>query len=59
MKQYLLSEGREHIGGLTVSKAPDPDAALPWGRELARVITLPIQVRPMAGEAGSCAAPRG
>jgi hypothetical protein len=45
-------EGKEHIGGFTVIQAPDLDAALEWGRKLARAITLPIEVRPM--EYGSC-----
>lgn len=40
-------EGKEHIGGFTVVEAPDLDAALEWGRKLARAITLPIEVRPM------------
>jgi hypothetical protein len=39
-------EGKEHIGGFTVIKAPDLDAALEWGRKAARAITLPIEVRP-------------
>lgn len=45
-------EGKEHIGGFTVVEAPDLDAALEWGRKLARAITLPIEVRPM--QYGSC-----
>jgi hypothetical protein len=40
-------EGKEHIGGFTIINAPDLDAALEWGRKLARVITLPIEVRPL------------
>lgn len=39
-------EGKEHIGGFTVIRANDLDAALEWGRKLARAITLPIEVRP-------------
>ena len=39
-------EGKEHIGGFTVIKAPDLDAALEWGRKAARATTLPIEVRP-------------
>jgi hypothetical protein len=39
-------EGKEHLGGFTVIKAPDLDAALEWGRKAARAITLPIEVRP-------------
>lgn len=45
-------EGKEHIGGFTVIQAPDLDAALEWGRKLARAITLPIEVRPL--QDGSC-----
>ena len=39
-------EGKEHIGGFVIVKAADLDGALEWGRKLARVITLPIEVRP-------------
>ena len=41
-----FTEGKEHIGGFTVVSAPDLDAALEWGRRLARATTLPIEVRP-------------
>ena len=41
-----FTEGKEHIGGFTVIKAPDLDAALEWGRKLSRATTLPIEVRP-------------
>src|SRR2546421_8002973 len=44
-------EGKEHIGGLCIINAPDLDAALDWGRKLARAITLPIEVRPFQPEA--------
>lgn len=43
-------EGKEHIGGFTVIQVPDLDAALEWGRKLARAITLPIEVRPLLDE---------
>ncbi|WP_129774616.1 YciI family protein [Peristeroidobacter soli] len=39
-------EGKEHLGGFDIIQAPDLDAALEWGRKLARAITLPIEVRP-------------
>ena len=39
-------EGKEHLGGFTIVEAPDLDAALDWGRKLARATTLPIEVRP-------------
>lgn len=45
------AEGKEHLGGVTIIKAPDLDAALEWGRKLARATTLPIEVRPFQGEA--------
>jgi hypothetical protein len=41
-------EGKEHIGGFTVIEVADLDAALEWGRKVARIITLPIEIRPMA-----------
>jgi hypothetical protein len=44
-------EGKEHIGGFTVIAAPDLDAALGWGRKLARVLhPLSIEVRPIHGD---------
>jgi len=46
-----FAEGKEHIGGFCIVKAPDLDAALEWGRKLARATTLPIEVRPFQGEA--------
>ena len=39
-------EGKEHIGGFSVIKAPDLDAALEWGQRFARATGLPIEVRP-------------
>jgi hypothetical protein len=39
-------EGKEHLGGFTIIRAPDLDAALEWGRKLARATTLPVEVRP-------------
>jgi hypothetical protein len=41
-------ESKEQIGGITILKAPDLDAALDWGRKLARAIGTPIEVRPFA-----------
>jgi hypothetical protein len=46
------AEGKEHVGGLCIVNAPDLDAALEWGRKLARAITLPIEVRPFQEEEG-------
>jgi hypothetical protein len=45
------AEGKEHIGGFTIVKAPDLDSALEWGRKLAMATTLPVEVRPFQGEA--------
>jgi hypothetical protein len=42
------TEGKEHLGGFTIVDAPDLDAALDWGRKLARATGLPIEVRPFA-----------
>lgn len=46
-------EGKEHIGGFTVIRATDLDAALEWGRRLAGATTLPIEVRPFREEGSS------
>lgn len=40
-------ESKEQIGGFSVVKAEDLDAALGWGRKLAQAIGVPIEVRPM------------
>lgn len=45
------AEGKEHVGGLSIVAAPDLDAALDWGRKLARATRLPVEVRPFQGEA--------
>ena len=40
-------EGKEYLGGFTIVRAADLDAALEWGRRLTRATTLPIEVRPV------------
>jgi hypothetical protein len=40
------TEGKEHIGGLSIIRAPDLDSALEWARKLASATTLPVEVRP-------------
>lgn len=52
-----FAEGKEHLGGFTIIKAPDLEAALEWGRKLARATTIApgqrglwIEVRPFHGE---------
>jgi hypothetical protein len=42
-----FTEGKEHLGGFSIITAPDLDAALEWGRKIAAITTLPIEVRPM------------
>jgi hypothetical protein len=44
-------EGKEHLGGFTIIRAPDLDDALAWGRRYARSSpALSIEVRPFQGE---------
>ncbi|HXW06393.1 MAG TPA: YciI family protein [Vicinamibacterales bacterium] len=52
-----FAEAKEHLGGFMIVKVPDLDAALVWGRRLARALTLPgldeglsIEVRPFRGD---------
>jgi hypothetical protein len=46
-----FAESKEHIGGFTIVKAPDLDAAVEWAGKATRATTLPIEVRPFQGEA--------
>lgn len=46
------AEGKEHVGGCVIIKAPDLDAALAWAGKLANAVALlPIEVRPFQAEA--------
>ena len=47
-----FAESKEHLGGFTIVRAPDLDAALAWGRRIAEITTLPVEVRPFQGEPG-------
>jgi hypothetical protein len=47
-----FTEGKEHVGGFSIIEAADLDAALAWGRKLARATTLPIEVRPFRDAPG-------
>ncbi len=47
-----FAEVKEHLGGFTIVRAPDLDAALEWGRRLAEATTLPIEVRPFQDDPG-------
>ncbi|WIX76191.1 YciI family protein [Amycolatopsis carbonis] len=46
-----FTEGKEHLGGFTIVRAPDLDAALGWAGRIAEITTLPVEVRPFQGEA--------
>jgi hypothetical protein len=46
-----FAEGKEHIGGFWVIKAPDLDAALDWARKATRACAVPVEVRPFQEEA--------
>jgi len=49
-----FTEGKEHIGGFSVIRAADLDAALAWAGRLARIVSpLAVEVRPMHEEHGS------
>ena len=46
-----FAEGKEHIGGFWVIRAPDLDSALEWGRKATRACAVPVEVRPLQEEA--------
>jgi len=46
-----FAEGKEHIGGFWVIRAPGLDSALEWGRKATRACAVPIEVRPLQEEA--------
>ena len=41
-----FAEGKEHLGGFTIIKAPDLDAALAWAAKATRACRAPVEVRP-------------
>jgi hypothetical protein len=50
--ELLLTDGpfiesKEQIGGFSLIRAPDLDAALGWARKLALAIGVPIEIRPV------------
>jgi hypothetical protein len=47
-----FAEGKEHVGGFWVIEAPDLDSALEWSRKATLACMLPVEVRPLAEEAG-------
>ncbi len=42
-----FAEGKEHIGGFWIIRAPDLDAAVAWARKATVACRLPVEVRPM------------
>ncbi|WP_030175107.1 YciI family protein [Spirillospora albida] len=44
------TEGKEHLGGITIIKVQDLDEALEWAGQYARITGLPIEVRPFQSE---------
>jgi hypothetical protein len=46
-----FTESKELIGGFTIVKVPDLDAALVWARRAAAATTTPIEVRPFMEQA--------
>jgi hypothetical protein len=41
--------GPEHVGGVTIVRAPDRDEAVAWGKKLAAAVGLPVEVRGFQG----------
>jgi hypothetical protein len=48
------TEGKEHLGGFTLVRSPDLDAALVWARRTAEITGLPVEVRPLYDDAPNC-----
>ena len=44
-------EAKEYLGGFTIVQSPDDEAAREWGRRMALIIGLPIEVRPFVSGA--------
>ena len=45
-----FAEGKEHLGGICIVRAPDLDAALKWAGKFAKATTAVIEVRPFQEE---------
>jgi hypothetical protein len=43
-------EAKEHLGGLSIVRAPDYDVALGWAKRTAKATGLPVEIRPFVGE---------
>jgi hypothetical protein len=50
LKKGPYKRGKEHVGGVSIIKAPNMNAALKWGRKLALATTLPVEVREFQGD---------
>ncbi len=48
-----FAEGKEYLGGISVIRVADLDAALDWATRLTRAIGLPIEVRPFVDGPGA------
>ena len=53
--QPLLTDGpfleaKEHLGGLSIVRAPDYDVALDWAKRTAKATGLPVEIRPFVDE---------
>jgi hypothetical protein len=42
-----FAEGKEFVGGFDLIEADDLDGALVWAGKLARILGLPVEVRPV------------
>jgi hypothetical protein len=43
-------EAREHLGGISVVRAPDLDVVMGWATRIAKATGLPVEVRPFQDE---------
>ena len=43
-------EAKEHLGGLSIVRAPDYDVALGWAQRTAQATGLPVEIRPFVDE---------
>jgi hypothetical protein len=43
-------EAKEHLGGLSIVRAPDYDVALGWAQRTAKATGLPVEIRPFVDE---------
>jgi hypothetical protein len=43
-------EAKEHLGGISVVRAPDLDVVMGWATRIAKATGLPVEVRPFQDE---------